>query len=69
MVETPEQDRLDNRLDVSGVGRKFGEGEGDREGMCVDEASRSVVISGVGRQQSAAIVGLLGGTPGVPKTG
>lgn len=45
MVETPEQDRLDKRLEVSGVGRRFGEGEDDREGMCVTEKSSSVLMA------------------------
>ncbi len=42
MVEIPEQDR---RLAVSGVGRRFGEGVGDREAVSVEEDSTFVLMA------------------------
>lgn len=50
--DTPEQDRFDERLAVSGVGRRFGEGEGEGPGECawkgtlVKATSESLLMAG-----------------------
>ena len=45
MEEIPETDRLDRKLEVSGVARRFGECEGDLEGAVDSDRSISVVIA------------------------
>ena len=47
MVEMPEQDRFDKSVEESGVARRFGEGEGDRDGRLADDRSRSVLMAAV----------------------
>jgi hypothetical protein len=43
--ETPETDRLDTKLAVSGVARRLGECEGDREGAVDSDRSKSVLMT------------------------
>ena len=56
MEETPETDRVEERLAASGVGRRFGDGEGDREGTLIKDDSRSVLMAGTNR--SVEVCGL-----------
>jgi hypothetical protein len=42
MEETPEMERLDRKLELSGVARRFGDCEGDLEGTTDSDRSKSV---------------------------
>ena len=52
MVEIPEQDR---RLAVSGVGRRFGEGVGDREAVSVEGDSTFVLMAMFMRKEISVV--------------
>jgi hypothetical protein len=56
MEDTPETDRFDERLAVSGVARRFGDGEGVRDGMFIKEESRSVLMFLVHQAAFAIVV-------------
>ena len=56
--DTPDTDRLDKKLMVSGVARKLGDCEGDRDSV-VDDTSRSVLMAFVVTLTGAKVVGIV----------